>query len=87
MSLTDRFSRGQGTSTAASLAFGKESSQALKSAGIGGLAGLNPISAIGGGLISGLASVFAGRQLNQGLKNYNQSLEEDQDLREAEIKT
>ena len=78
MSLADRFSRGQGASTAASQAFGKESSQALQSAGISGLAGLNPISAIGGGLISGVASLFAGRQLNQGLKNYNQSLEEDQ---------
>ena len=78
MSLADRFSRGQGASTAASQAFGKESSQALQSAGISGLAGLNPISAIGGGLISGVASLFAGRQLNQGLKSYNQSLEEDQ---------
>ena len=45
---------------------------------LSGLADLNPVSAIGGGLISGLASVFAGRQLNQGLKSYNQSLEEDQ---------
>lgn len=78
MSLADRFSRGQGASTATSQAFGKESSQALQSAGISGLAGLNPISAIGGGLISGVASLFAGRQLNQGLKSYNQSLEEDQ---------
>lgn len=88
----NRFSQAGGISTAGSRGFGNLSTQSLMSAGVqpsgaaggggGGLGGLlgkaNPIAGIAGGVISGLSSLFAGRQLNKGLKQYNTSLEEDQ---------
>lgn len=85
----NRFGQGQGISTAASQSFsaGIQPSGAAGGGGLGGLLGkANPIAGIAGGVISGLSSLFAGRQLNQGLKQYNRSLEEDQTFARGRVK-
>lgn len=49
-----------------------------QSKGLGGLMEkLNPAGAVIGGLASGISSIFAGRALNKGQTQYNQSLDED----------
>ncbi len=91
----NRFNQGQGISSSASNAFGNQSTQSLMSAGIqpsgvasggGGLGALNPAGAVIGGVVQGLAGLFAGRQLRKGQEQFNKSLGEDQSFTRGRFK-